>query len=557
MIDLTKLPLSITSFKEFSANSMIYVDKTDLVASIASFRGPIFLSRPRRFGKSTLVSTFHELFSNGLERFNGLKIQTENLWSDITYKVIHIDFSRIKEETENRPFEDKFYLLLKLAFNAENLSMADEGDVIASFAKTVEKAEDKSLVLLIDEYDAPLTATMGDKKEFEKRRALFSEFFSNVKSFSDKFRFIFITGVTRYSNTSIFSAFNNIEDISFEPDYGAIVGYTQSDLELYFKKYIENAANTLNKKEKTDKYTYEHILNGLKNNYDGYSFDEECEHHVYNPWSILNFLKKPQYGFKPYWLETGGAKPSLLINYLNNFIDKTVKKTELVDYLNLEFIKRTDTASLSPTIKSIEDKDFPFFAILYQAGYFTIKSAHRKFLDVGLPNLEVKEAFAELVLEKITNKSVASFSYSYESTIAKSLRERDYATLKIDFNKILNEFSYESIHSFKEYAFRDIYKVILQIIGYNTYTEYQTSMGRSDLCFEDDQHLYICEFKVIGRSDSVKNKLEEAKQQIKEKRYCLRLTDKEVIALAVVIINENKKDGHAPMREVAAIEEAL
>ncbi|MDM8119458.1 AAA family ATPase, partial [Succinatimonas hippei] len=181
MIDLTKLPLSITSFKEFSANSMIYVDKTDLVASIASFRGPIFLSRPRRFGKSTLVSTFHELFSNGLERFNGLKIQTENLWSDITYKVIHIDFSRIKEETENRPFEDKFYLLLKLAFNAENLSMADEGDVIASFAKTVEKAEDKSLVLLIDEYDAPLTATMGDKKEFEKRRALFSEFFSNVK----------------------------------------------------------------------------------------------------------------------------------------------------------------------------------------------------------------------------------------------------------------------------------------------------------------------------------------------------------------------------------------
>ena len=308
MIDLTKLPLSITSFKEFSANSMIYVDKTDLVASIASFRGPIFLSRPRRFGKSTLVSTFHELFSNGLERFNGLKIQTENLWSDITYKVIHIDFSRIKEETENRPFEDKFYLLLKLAFNAENLSIADEGDVIASFAKTVETAEDKSLVLLIDEYDAPLTATMGDKKEFEKRRALFSEFFSNVKSFSDKFRFIFITGVTRYSNTSIFSAFNNIEDISFEPDYGAIVGYTQTDLELYFKKYIENAAETLNKKDKTNKYTYERILNELKNNYDGYSFDEECEHHVYNPWSILNFLKKPQYGFKPYWLETGGAK---------------------------------------------------------------------------------------------------------------------------------------------------------------------------------------------------------------------------------------------------------
>ena len=159
--------------------------------------------------------------------------------------------------------------------------------------------------------------------------------------------------------------------------------------------------------------------------------------------------------------------------------------------------------------------------------------------------------------KKITNKIVDSFSYSYESTIAKSLRERDYATLKIDFNKILNEFSYESIHSFKEYAFRDIYKVILQIIGYNTYTEYQTSMGRSDLCFEDDQHLYICEFKITDSADSVKTKLKEAQKQIKEKRYGLRLTDKEVIALAVVIINENKEDGHAPIREVAAIEEAL
>ena len=171
--------------------------------------------------------------------------------------------------------------------------------------------------------------------------------------------------------------------------------------------------------------------------------------------------------------------------------------------------------------------------------------------------MKLKKLLPNSYSKKITNKSVASFSYTYESSITKALKEKYFASLKKEFNKILNEFSYESIHYFKEYAFRDIYKVILQIIGYNTYTEYQTSMGRSDLCFEDDQHLYICEFKVIGRSDSVKNKLEEAKQQIKEKRYCLRLTDKEVIALAVVIINENKEDGHAPIREVAAIEEAL
>ena len=259
---------------------------------------------------------------------------------------------------------------------------------------------DANYVLLIDEYDAPLTAVMGDKEEFEKRRKVLSNSFSTIKAYSGKFRFIFITGVTRYSNTSIFSAFNNIKDISFNPAYGALVGYTQEELEHYFKDYIEYAAKALNRKEKTCKYTYELILDELKNNYDGYSFDEDNEWHVYNPWSILNFLSEPQRGFKPYWLDTGGAKPSLLVNYLNTFIDKKVKKTELIDYLNLEFVKRTNTAALSPTLTGIEDKNFPFFAILYQAGYFTIKKTEPDFLFVGLPNQEVKKVqnFANRIL---------------------------------------------------------------------------------------------------------------------------------------------------------------
>ena len=180
----------LISFSEFCERNKIYVDKTDLVAKLAQFDAPIFLSRPRRFGKSTLVSTFQELFSNGLDKFQNLKIVTENLWNDRTYKVIHIDFSQIKENTENRPFEDKFYLLLKSAFKEASLAIIEERDVIAAFADTIGTedngiaafadtigTEDNgTLVLLIDEYDAPLTAVMGDKKEFEERRALFSEF---------------------------------------------------------------------------------------------------------------------------------------------------------------------------------------------------------------------------------------------------------------------------------------------------------------------------------------------------------------------------------------------
>ena len=556
MIDLTKLPLAVTSFDDFIVKSKIYVDKTDLVARLAKFDAPIFLSRPRRFGKSTLISTFHELFANGLDKFQGLKIVADNLWNDKTYKVIHLDFSIIKEGEKNS-FGQSLLTQLKIACQ-EQPEAADFADSANTYLQFFLKRNiDANFVLLIDEYDAPLTAVMGDKEEFEKRRKVLSNFFSTIKAYSGKFRFIFITGVTRYSNTSIFSAFNNIEDISFNPAYGAIVGYTQEELEHYFKDYIEYAAKALNRKEKTCKYTYELILDELKNNYDGYSFDEDNEWHVYNPWSILNFLKNPQRGFKPYWLDTGGAKPSLLVNYLNTFIDKKVKKTELIDYLNLEFTKVTSVAELSPSIVSIEDEDFPFFAILYQAGYFTIKDTGINYLEVGLPNLEVKKAFAEIILNKLTSKTGAQISAFYGKKVKAALKAKDYTALKEEFNKILNEFSYESVVSFKEYAFRDVYKVMLQILGYNTYTEYQTALGRSDLCFEDEDRLYICEFKVIGKTDSVKEKLEEAKAQIREKRYGLRLSDKEVITLAIVIVNANKDETHGPVREVAAIEEIL
>ena len=558
MTDLTKLPLSITSFSQFAANSMIYVDKTDLVANLARFRNPIFLSRPRRFGKSTLVSTFHELFSNGLDKFQGLKIVTDNLWNDKTYKVIHLDLSKIKEQSGDVTFNESFLQQLDDAFSHSGYE-----NILNEKIKTPARYLDirfnqkdiTNLVLLIDEYDAPLTAVMGDKEEFESRRRVLSNFFSTIKAYSGKFRFIFITGVTRNFNDSIFSSFNILEDISFNPTYGAIVGYTQAELEHYFKDYLENAVTELNEDLGEDKYTYDSLIEALKLNYDGYSFDEDCEWHVYNPWSILNFLSEPQRGFKPYWLETGGAKPSLLVNYLNTFIDKKVKKTELVDYLNLEFIKRTNIAALSPTITSIEDENFPFFAILYQAGYFTIKDQAFNYLKVGLPNLEVKKAFAELIVDKLTNKTASQLSDCYGLKIKAALDAGDFSALKDEFNKILNELSYESVVSFKEHAFRDVYKVMLQLIGFNTYTEYQTALGRSDLCFENDRRLYICEFKVIGKADNVREKLEEAKAQIKEKKYGLRLTNKEVITLAVVIINENKDETHQAMREVAAIEE--
>ena len=165
MIDLTKLPLAVTSFDDFIVKSKIYVDKTDLVARLAKFDAPIFLSRPRRFGKSTLISTFHELFANGLDKFQGLKIVADNLWNDKTYKVIHLDFSIIKEGEKNS-FGQSLLTQLKIACQ-EQPEAADFADSANTYLQFFLKRNiDANYVLLIDEYDAPLTAAMGDKEEF-------------------------------------------------------------------------------------------------------------------------------------------------------------------------------------------------------------------------------------------------------------------------------------------------------------------------------------------------------------------------------------------------------
>ena len=498
MVDyLDKLPLGYTSFREFIDYSLIYVDKTDLVANLTRSKGPIFLSRPRRFGKSTLVSTFEELFLHGLEKFKGLKIEKQNLWQDKTYKVIHLDFSSFREDVAEVSFADKLFAHLKTKLKRVSLDLVESKYVISSFNEALENAKDNSLVLLIDEYDAPLTATMADSKEFSNRKKILSDFFLTIKSYAGKFRFIFITGVTRYSQVSIFSAFNSLDDISFNPLYGTIVGYTQEELEFYFKDYLEKAAEVLNQKKNTNEFTYEKVLECVKNNYDGYSFDEECSTHVYNPWSILNFLKYPIREFKSYWLDSGASKPSLLVNYFTSVMDKKADRSKLLDFLDEKIKIPVSLDRLSPNIESIEESDSPFEAILYQAGYFTIKEVNNIGTLIGLPNLEVEEAFRKIVLEKLLNKNLEVFSFEYAQEAQEAFDHKDLNKIQDLLNTILNECSYETVPTFKEKHFRDLFKVTIKCLGFKTHTETLLSEGRADLDIEALKYVYVLELKVM------------------------------------------------------------
>ena len=557
MVDIEKLPLGDTYFSDFIENQLIYVDKTDLIAQLAKFRTPIFLSRPRRFGKSTLVNTFEELFSHGLEKFKGLKIETQNLWQDKTYEVIHLDLSSIKGNRKIRSFESKFLKHLNTKFKTTKLKIDNDQDVIASLNETLENVADRSLVLLIDEYDSPLTAVIGDKEEFVDRRELLSDFFSSIKTYSGKFRFIFITGVTRYSHTAIFSGFNNLKDISFDPDFGTIVGYTQEELEFYFKDYLENAANILNQVNNTTQNSYASILKDLKDNYDGYSFDEKCKTHVYNPWSILNFLTSPQNNFKRYWVDSGGSQPSLLVNYLNTASEEVLTQTKFEDFLNLDLTISTTINGLSPKISSLNDPNFPFLAILYQAGYFTIKEARETGFDIGIPNQEIKEAFAEIILEALAHKTIDEFSKTFKKVLVEHLNHKDLPKLAELFNTMVNTFTYATINRFNEATFTELLNYTALILKVLSSTEIPCAHGRADLSLEVNNYFYVFEIKVATCEEEISQKLQEAKAQIIDKKYDRVLKDKEIIALALVFINQkqDKDKGLKALHEVAALEE--
>ena len=546
----TKLLPNSCNFRDLIDNNRVYVDKTALICQIAKDeKGPYFISRPRRFGKSTLINTFHELFAHGTERFKGLEI--EPLWKDKTYKVIHLDFSTFREVPSNSSFNKEFMDAFKLSLEEAGIEPTKEN--IDSPANLLKKTLDteSEVVLLVDEYDAPLTAVLNDSNEFEDRRKILSNFYLTVKSCDGKFRFIFITGVTYYSHTSIFSAFNNLKDLTLDLRYGALLGYTSEELELYFGEYIDNAVEVLNKKYHTERYTHDLVVSELKRNYDGYSFDEEALNHVYNPWSIVNFFDAPVRGFIPYWVVSGGSTPTFLVNYLKQGLEK-YNTDDLQSLLNIDSTVNSAAEYLYPKIENMANLDL--FAILYQAGYFCIKAVVDDIFKVGIPNLEVKKAYSNIVLNELTKTKEAKLKYvePFKEVLASGNLDK----IKELFNTFINEFSYETVKNFNEACFRDVLKLAMLTFNVSASTEVMGACGRADITAEAGKYLYVFELKVTDNSKDIDTKLTEAKDQIIKNKYARRLTDKTVIPVALVLENNSKsrEKTDTPVCEIVALE---
>lgn len=389
MSDHQPLSLGISSFRSLRIKRAVYVDKTHMIRSLADPSGEgdkWFLARPRRFGKSLLISTFESLFKYGLRDFEGLAVTRE--WTDRCYDVVRLDFSEIPSCRDPDAFGVGFRALIAikfkpLGFEAEPL----DGAFFQKFSGWLEARERRSLVLLIDECDAPLTHSIEDPTLFREIEEKLRPFFSALKARSDCLRFLFMTGITRFGYAQALKGFDGVADISFDPAYGTLLGFTDAELERCFAGRLQPAAERLG-------LPVEKLRARLKASYAGYCFDAEGQTEVYSPWSVLSFLRAPELGFRNHWWLTAGASSDLLKKHVRHRMRFACRSGRFDGTVKVPF-SRLESAL------QWEDLESP--QLLQQTGCLSVKGRDLSGeVELGYPNLEVAASLAQLAEEELT-----------------------------------------------------------------------------------------------------------------------------------------------------------
>lgn len=512
---LDALPLGVSSFSLLRRLNRIYVDKTDLIYRLASGRKKLFLTRPRRFGKSLLVSTFESLFKYGLRDFSGLKIA--DLWNEdiSSYKVIHLDFSGLNGATSKKEFS--FMLGKTIARCLEETESGYSGAEPEDFDLWLRKQKDLSVVLLIDEYDSPLTAVLDRPELFFEIRDVLANFYSYLKTNDRVFRFVFITGITKFSNLNIFSQLNDLEDITLNPYFGGLLGYTHSEIKTYFGEYIQNAALELNLSEAS-------LFNQLIKNYDGFCFERTAQSQVFAPWSIMSFFQYPSLGFLNYWFESGG-KPAVLLRY---FKSHSLRRPE--EYGKDKNLSLSELAG-SSDMGAISD-----LALLTQTGYLTIKDVKYGIAHLGYPNAEVRTAMANLYLESLLKGRLAGQVGA--GGIVEVLTHETPESLFHILNRLFASIDYQNYPVKDEASLRGFVQVYFSGAGLNPHVEHHSSHGRSDLEVKTGNRQWILEFKLVDDDSSETKRLEEALIQLR--KYGQDSSSKEVLKVALIFSKEKR-----------------
>ena len=486
--DVLKYPIGIQTFSKIIEEGYCYIDKTALIYKLVKSGKYYFLSRPRRFGKSLLLSTIEAYFEGRKELFKGLAMEKlEREWE--SYPVMYLSLAGYRTSDKNL----KALLDNRLFEFEERFGVVKRTDDIAERFRNVIRAASESsgkkVVILIDEYDAPLVAHLDDDVNKDEVRDLLKSVYSNLKDMDRHINFAMLTGVSRFSRMTIFSGLNNLKDISLLPEWNEICGITESELKENFQTGITKLAERMN----TD---FKGALSLLKENYDGYHFTEDSAD-IYNPFSLLNALDDSK--IAPYWFQT--ATPTFLIKYLGRFNEP----------LSEIFTENVSGAALT----DIETYRVTPVALLFQTGYLTIKDYDRRRNSylLGIPNKEVEVGlFSELLATNIQTEKYRLDKRLWDIRDAFEAGNPDLA-LEI-IRSLFKGIPGTVTANHPEIFFENNLYLLFRLIGIDARAEWWTSDGRIDILLKTSAFIYVMKLK-LDRS------AEEALHQIDTKEYAL------------------------------------
>ena len=480
-------PVGIQNFESLRRDGYFYVDKTAKIYELAKTGRYYFLSRPRRFGKSLLISTLEAYFQGKKELFEGLAMEgLEKEWKK--YPILHLDLNTQKYETE----ESLESVLNENLVVWESLYGRNENEIgpARRFAGVIRRAHEKTgerVAILIDEYDKPMLQAIGDQGRQDSFRSTLKAFYGALKSEDGHIKFALLTGVTKFGKVSVFSDLNNLMDLSRDLRYFDICGISEEELLRDFSDDIQELAAA-------NGQTFEQTCERLKEDYDGYHFCPDSPG-MYNPFSILNTFAKKTYG--SYWFETG--TPTYLVELL--------KKS---DY-DLEEVSHVETDA--NILDSIFTDDNPI-PVIYQSGYLTIKGYDKRFgiYTLGFPNREVEEGFMNFLLPFYSAVSKTRSPFEIKRFVT-DVESGDINGFMERLQSFLADCPYELAKDV-ELHYQNVLFIVFRLAGLYTKVEYHTSRGRIDLVLQTDSYVYVMEFKLDGTA-------EQALQQIEEKQYAL------------------------------------
>jgi hypothetical protein len=489
------LPLDTSSFRQIRESGNLYVDKTKWIYRLITEGRCYFLSRPRRFGKSLTINTLKELFRGNKELFKGLWIYDK--WKFEPYPVVIFDFNEINHTTPTDLEMDLYEELLSIA--EEYQLVLKTKSFIKGFKELIKKLYNKTkkpVVILIDEYDKPITDHLGLGEEELKiayaNRNILKKFFGVLKGAGivDILRLVFVTGVSAFTKVSIFSEWNNLIDITASPKYADFLGYSEEELERYFEEHLDKFC------EQNGFKTRQECMERIRYWYNGYRFSPERDIKVYNPISLMYCLSEGY--FDNWWFRI--ATPTFLVNLLK-------ERSYLIPDLEHLFVSKD-------FLIAYELEELRVEALLFQRGYLTIKEYDgREFMRLRYPNQEVKRSFSGILLERLYKASPGVRKLADE--LGKALYREEWEGVKGKLNQIL-DFLYEKAD---ERFFHTVFYLAFCLLGYDAEAETLSAGGRGDMAVKMGGKVFVMEFKA-GKS------AEEALEQIEAKGYARRFEGK-------------------------------